>query len=204
MRRSAERADGACRARSYRRRAVPLGLLVALAVQAFTSCQASTGTARALPPSPHVVVVTMDEYAFAYDPTVPAGRVVFEFINVGEMAHRPSLLPLSESVPPIQEQLRGSQREAVSPFASVPTLKPGEKGTFAVNLAPGQRYALICFATNPDGQSHALLGMSSEFRSGGSRRPEGESSATETPLPDQPVETVPLLPLEKAPPRSGG
>jgi hypothetical protein len=99
-----------------------------------------------------------------YDHAIPAGRVVFRFVNVGEEKHRPSLLPLPEDVPPIGEQLRGSERRAAVPFAGIREVEPGESGTFAVDLSPGQRYALICFAIAPDGESHALKGMSSEFR----------------------------------------
>jgi hypothetical protein len=33
-----------------------------------------------------------------------------------------------------------------------------------VDLVPGQRYALVCFARDAEDQSHALLGMATEFR----------------------------------------
>lgn len=139
-----------------------LGGLVA-AMIAPSSCWASAAPEQPLPSAPPVVVVTMTEYRYDYDPVIPAGRVVFQFVNEGSEDHRPSLLPLPEDMPPIDEQLRGSERRAAVPFAGVATRDPGETGTFAVDLAAGQRYALICFAVAPDGESHALKGMASEF-----------------------------------------
>ncbi|MDP8932263.1 MAG: hypothetical protein M3O70_27815, partial [Actinomycetota bacterium] len=55
-------------------------------------------------------------------------------------------------------------------------------GTFAVDLVPGQRYALVCFMTTPDGWGHANLGMTWEARAG--------DGATE------PVETTTTPPIE--------
>lgn len=128
------------------------------------SCGPDPSRAAALPPTPPVVMVLMDEYEFSYDAQIPAGRVVFRFVNDGHLQHRPALLPLSDDVPPILEQVRGTNRRSAAPFAGTPDREPGAIGTFAVDLAPGQRYALICFARDPDGDSHAQLGMVSEFR----------------------------------------
>ena len=138
-----------------------------MAVLLSASCQSSSSADAPLPPSPPVVVVTMDEYSFDYDNQIPSGRVVFRFVNDGDVAHQPDLVPLAEDIPPIGEQLRGDTRAVVFPMAGVPTRDPGETGTFAVDLAPGARYAIICFARNDDGTSHALMGMSSEFRAEG-------------------------------------
>jgi len=139
------------------------------AALAAGACQ---GTVRlALPPPPPAVVVTMQDvgrYRFEYDPVVPGGRVVFRVVNAGRLVHRLALVPLSEDFPPIDQQLHGSERQAITPFAGVPDRLPGETGTFAADLAPGHRYALICFVEDPDGVSHALKGMSSEFRTNGS------------------------------------
>ncbi len=138
-----------------------------IAVLLLTSCQEAQSAKGPLPPGPPVVVVTMDEYSFDYDQQVPSGRVVFRFVNDGDVAHQPDVVPLPDDLPPIDEQLRGDARAVVFPLAGVPTRDPGETGTFAVDLAPGARYAIICFARNRDGASHALLGMSSEFRAEG-------------------------------------
>lgn len=145
-----------------------LALLLAavlLAVVGVAGC--SVGVAPVLPPSPPVVEVGLREYAFDFDGPVPAGRVLLRVRNTGTVGHRVSLVPLSEDIPPIEEQLRGDERRVISPFAGVPVRDPGQEGVFAVDLVAGQRYALLCFVAAPDGQSHAVKGMASEFYAGG-------------------------------------
>lgn len=128
------------------------------------SCQSAEAPLPALPPGPPVVVVSMREYRYDYAPAVPAGRVVFRFVNAGRREHQPDLLPLGDDFPPIDEQVRGQQRRVVTPFAGLLPRRPGQTGTFAVDLEPGRRYAFVCFAEADDGQSHSLKGMTSEFR----------------------------------------
>lgn len=133
----------------------------------LASCQAPGKSQRnkaPLPTASPVVVVTMREYRFDYNRTIPSGRVVFRFLNQGQVPHRPALVPLPEDLPPIDQQLRGSKRRAVSPLGGVFDRRPGTIGTFAVDLVAGRRYALICYARDPDGSSHAVKGMNSEFR----------------------------------------
>lgn len=124
-----------------------------------------------MPPTPPVRNVTLSEYHFSYDTSVPAGRVVFRFTNDGKVQHRPILLPLDDDVPPIDVQLHGAERKVVPPFAGLRMRDPGQSGTFAVDLAPNHRYAFICYAIAADGQVHALKGMSSEFRTGPATSP---------------------------------
>lgn len=135
------------------------------------ACSSPAQRAANLPAGPPTVTVTMREYGFDYPPEVPAGRVVFRVHNAGQEPHDLSLLPLGEEVPPIDQQLRGSTRRIIAPYAAIPPRPPAANGSFAVDLMPGRRYALICFLANPDGKQHALLGMSSEFRAGGSQAP---------------------------------
>lgn len=146
--------------------ALPFTAVLAAAGLLAASCSPTGDGGRPadLPASPPVVAVTLREYRFHLDPDVPAGRVVFRIRNAGKVAHRPALLPLEEDLPPLDEQLRGPVRLAVSPFAGVRTRAPGARGAFAVDLVPGTRYGLICFIRDPDGSSHALKGMSFEFR----------------------------------------
>lgn len=137
--------------------------VIVAAVVLFVRCTPQT-MGGALPAPPPEVVVDMHEYRYEHQQSIPAGRVVFRFLNEGNEVHRPVLLPLSEEVPPILEQVRGDVRAAVAPFARVPPRQPGDTGTFAVDLVPGQRYALICFARTADNTSHAVLGMASDLR----------------------------------------
>ena len=150
-----------------RRRLVARVMCAVAVAPAGTAC--STGDAgKALPGGPTVVTISLEEYRFDYSTPVAAGRVVFRFENEGKLVHQPDLLPLGEEVPPIDEQLRGDTRVAVAPFAGIPPRNPGETGAFAVDLVAGQRYAFVCFARDPDDdESHALKGMSTEFRAGG-------------------------------------
>jgi len=111
-----------------------------------------------------VVTVVLREYRFKLDKAVPAGRVVFRLRNAGRLEHRPALLPLADDLPPLDQQLRGGQRAAIAPFAGTSTRPPGTTAAFAVDLAPGTRYGLICFIRDQDGVSHAVKGMNLEFR----------------------------------------
>ena len=135
-------------------------LTVALALVA-ASCQTR---AASLPRGPQVVDVEMREYSFEHTRRIERGRVVFTARNVGRRDHELVMVPLPEDIPPIAEQLRGSRRRTVAALASFPPRPPGATGTFAVDLSPG-RYALLCFVVDKgDRVSHALRGMSSEFR----------------------------------------
>jgi len=115
-----------------------------------------------LPPPPAVVDITMRDYEFRYDPDIPPGRVVFRVRNAGPSAHEVDLVSLPEDMPPIDEQLRGSERRFVDAVAVMPTHQPGTSGVFAADLRPG-RYALVCFLLDAEGKAHALRGMNSEF-----------------------------------------
>ncbi|MDP9403181.1 MAG: hypothetical protein M3P85_07555 [Actinomycetota bacterium] len=155
--------------RCHRRRRWLSVLGVATALLA--SCRETDSPRAPLPQGSPVVLVTLDEYRFGISRSVPAGRVIFRFRNTGREIHRPALFALPDDLPPLDEQLRGSQRRAITPFAGMSNRAPGATGTFAVDLAEGRRYGFVCFARGPDNRSpHSLKGMSSEFRIG----PEGE------------------------------
>lgn len=105
----------------------------------------------------------MTDNRFEHPPTAPVGRQVFRVTNAGGAEHALVVISLPEEVPPIAEQLRSGDRRGVPTFAKLPSRPPGSDDVFAVELAAG-RYALVCFVTDPDGVSHALKGMASEFR----------------------------------------
>lgn len=140
-----------------------------LAVAGVTALAVSCGAparARALPAPPRVVHVTMRDFSFDYDHHMPAGRTVFRAFNAGRVDHELGLWPLSDDFPPIEAQLHGSVRRALTPFARSEIVPPGKDGTFAVDLLPGRRYATICFVHGAEGQ-HEQLGMATEFRTEG-------------------------------------
>lgn len=128
------------------------------------SCEGSTTADAPLPGSPTVVEVNLSEYRITLESKVEVGRVVFRVTNSGREEHQLTLLPLPDDLPRFDEQLRGSNRRILSPFAEIPTLQPGASTAFAVDLRPDQRYGLACFIVAPDGESFALKGMNLEFR----------------------------------------
>lgn len=105
----------------------------------------------------------MVDYRFEYDPLPASGRVLFRVTNSGNVNHSLSLLPLTDDIPPIDQQLRGTERRAIVPLAAIKARPPGAATTFAVDLVPGVRYAMVCFVEDGQGY-HALRGMTSEFR----------------------------------------
>lgn len=153
----------------------------AMALVLGAACQVAPSAGRALPPGPQIVEVTMREYRFDYVPPAGSGPTLFRVTNSGTVSHELEMLPLADDVPPIDVQLKGTQRRVVTPFAGVESRQPGRAGAFAVNLTPGVRYALICFLADPDGTSHAREGMTSEFRTTGGEPAKGPGAGQPAP-----------------------
>ncbi|HEV2125950.1 MAG TPA: hypothetical protein VGW38_24600 [Chloroflexota bacterium] len=170
---------------AYGREPARKALALALVIAGTGSCR--TTSDAALPAPPPIVDVIMTEYQFDYELPVPAGHVVFRVANEGQVPHRITMLALAEDTPPIQQQLSGSERRVATPLAGMPLQQPGETASFAIHLEPGVRYAAICFVTE-DEESHAVLGMASEFRAGG---------------PDTKPPTTPALPTGVQPEKTG-
>lgn len=130
----------------------------------LVSCQPAAPSSW--PPERPIVSLTMREYAFDYQQPVPRGQMVFRVVNAGTLNHRLLLAPVPDDYPPVLEQLRGEERRPIEPVAGIPNRPPGDTTTFAANLAAG-RYFMICFVQDPDGRTHAIKGMATEFRVGG-------------------------------------
>lgn len=138
----------------------------------LSSCSGSNKTepgVRPPPPGAPVIEVTMLDHRFQYDLPIPAGRVVFRARNAGGSPHHITMIPLPEDVASIDTQLRSSDRKFVKPFAGFYDRIPGDTGTFAVDLAPGQRYALICSVLDEKGEPHWRHGMASQFETAAPR-----------------------------------
>ncbi len=108
----------------------------------------------------------MTEYRYRFVPPSEAGRIVFDVRNDGRLDHELVLIVLPEGVASIDEQLRSKKRRVVPTVAELAPRRPGQRGTFAVDLTPG-RYAMVCFVQDPDGSQHATKGMNADFRIGG-------------------------------------
>lgn len=140
-----------------------LGFTAAASALFAVSC-GSEGREAPLPPRPAVVDITMRDYRFSRDRSVPDGRVVVRVRNAGRRTHDLTLLALPEGFPPIDVQLRGTTRRSLPTLASLHNLRPGASDSFAVDLAAG-RYAILCYVTDSNGVTHARgKGMSAEFR----------------------------------------
>lgn len=105
----------------------------------------------------------MREYRFEHPPRALRGRVVFVVRNTGSVPHELILVALPEDFPPLDQQLRSDERRGADTLAALRDRKPGSRGTFSADL-PSGRYAFACFVRDADGESHALKGMTSEFR----------------------------------------
>ena len=134
--------------------------LAAATAAVVGSCASST----TLPDSPPVLDVTMREYSFALDGSVPEGRVVVRAHNAGTFEHELVLVVLPADYPErTLDQLRSTKRRALATRAYLPRRAGGASRTFAVELTEG-RYAFMCFVPAPDGEPHALKGMTLQFK----------------------------------------
>jgi hypothetical protein len=138
-------------------------IIPVLVLAALASCSHPSKNTAPLPGRAPTVDVEMTEYHYAFSRSVPAGRVVIQAHDAGRLAHQITVFEMPADAPPLDVQLRGSQRRAAFDFASV-TLMPGKTGRFAIELEPGRRYAFMCFLAAADGQSNALKGMNFEAR----------------------------------------
>jgi len=102
-------------------------------------------------------------YRFDYQAPPKPGRTVFRMVNAGKGDHMASLNLLDDDFPPIDAQLRGTERRPVASSVELPVSSSGDIQTFAVDLVPGQRYAFLCHIVDPPtSEVHALKGMNSE------------------------------------------
>lgn len=140
----------------------------------LSGCASGPHTAAYLPSGPEVVQVVEQDRSYALDRReIPAGRALFRVENRSMLAHDLSLVALAEDMPPINDQLRSSNRRAVATLARLPSRPSGSSDALAVDLVPG-RYALLCFEKDGTGEPHALLGMAVELRAVSASDRQGE------------------------------
>lgn len=137
-------------------------MCVALVV--LTGCTASSRHTPPLPPRPQVVAISMREYRFVFNAKIHSGETLFRIQNEGTINHVLAMFEIPEDFPPLDEQLHGDERRSITPVVELPARRPGGTQSFVFDLKAGQRYGLICFLRDPDGESHARKGMNAEFR----------------------------------------
>lgn len=141
----------------------PTAILVLVALAA-AGCTLPWASPEHLPPSATTVRVGLDEYEFDVPQSVPAGRVVFEVVNHGDVAHELVLVGLPEDAPPVEDLFgEDADRRRFPTRMQLRAREPGQRGVFAMDLAPG-RYGLMCFVEDEDGGQHVHKGMLAEFR----------------------------------------
>lgn len=138
--------------------------IVAMVALAAAGCTLPWASPQHLPPSATTVRVGLDEYEFDVRQSVPAGRVVFEVVNHGDVAHELVLVGLPEDAPPVQALFgEDADRRTFPTRMQLGAREPGQRGVFAMDFAPG-RYGLMCFLEDDDGRQHVHKGMLAEFR----------------------------------------
>ena len=136
-----------------------------------------TTLVRPLPAGVKAVPMTLQEYAFGYDPAaLSSGNFGFEVTNAGDEEHEVVVLglgsedSLSDVVTAVVETDELPDSVELVHFGGI--FLPGIPGTVILpEPLDAGRYALVCFLGAPDGTPHAVLGMTSEFTVGGVSAP---------------------------------
>jgi hypothetical protein len=106
--------------------------------------------------------IGLEDYAFAVDSVLPAGKHLIRVENAGGQKHELVLFRLTPGKTP--EDLLAWASKLIGPppgtlSGGTTAMAPGGMNYVAVDLVPGE-YALVCFARNPgDPLSHAFHGM---------------------------------------------
>lgn len=158
-------------------RRIGLMLAVVLVGVLAVRCTVAQSDAPVPDPVPTVEVAVADD-DLAVQQSVPAGRVVLEIANTGDHPHQVVLVPMDIDWPPIHEELANDVERPMRIRARVGPLEPGETATIAVEVADGQRYALLGSSEAPSGKQYMNLGVASEFTAHATeRRPSPASPA---------------------------
>jgi hypothetical protein len=109
----------------------------------------------------NAVGLSLVEYNFVFDENAAKdGDVVFSVSNTGAQRHEIELMKLPSGVTAEQLKDRENVPAGVEAIGLFGPLDPGEKRTlaFATKLDVGH-YALVCYLSDPSGQSYASFGM---------------------------------------------
>lgn len=137
--------------------------VVAVLGVTMAACSSTDAVRAPLPPRAQVVEVTISDNHYDYDTRIRPGRTVFVGHNVGKVAHTMLLFKVPDDLPPVDVQIHGTQRHQVDGLAGT-RVQPGAVNSFAVDLAPNQRYYMLDFDFDTDHKTFATKGLDSEFR----------------------------------------
>lgn len=166
--------------------------LIAIGLAAPHTPLQAQASASTLPPSPHVVEVLAEDYAFAAPDRAPSGWVTFRMQNVGEKHHFALLTRLPEGktlddymvdvAAHFDDAMRAMRSSEMSKAEagqvlgqSIPAwfgsaqriggpalLAPGGVSEVTLHLEPGE-YFMECYMKTPEGEFHAMEGMIRPF-----------------------------------------
>jgi uncharacterized cupredoxin-like copper-binding protein len=130
-------------------------------IRPFTVAEGTSQASNALPPSD--VTVKLKDYDFQSSPPLTAGKHTILVENVGPQPHELVLLKMAPGKKVedfahwAETGLKGPP--PAEPLGGVVVLEKGGRGTFEVDLTPGE-YGLICFVPDSkDGKLHLAHGM---------------------------------------------
>lgn len=164
--------------RSGPRARQPIGGRLAVSVVALAVAGCSLAQSEAVPvpdPVPTVDIRVADD-DLTIDGPVPAGHVVSHVHNTGSHPHRLAVFRVENDAPSIHEEIADDEERPVRILARVTDLEPGATGKFALDVAAGQRYAMVDLSTGPDGTRNLTRGVAGEFTA--------QPPATPPPTPD--------------------
>jgi uncharacterized cupredoxin-like copper-binding protein len=122
-------------------------------------------------PDRRIVEVVGSEYAFQAPRVLPAGPVVFQFVNRGKVRHELNVFMLKSGTTLEQYLALRKQKKPTQDLIDGPVgvlfAEPGRRSEagLATDLIAGREYVAICvFKDNPTGPAHYDLGMYSSIR----------------------------------------
>lgn len=127
-------------------------------------------SAACQPKSPHQVVVTATDYAFAAPASMPAGSTEIRLTNQGRVAHEMALgrLRAGMTVDSFQARIAsgGDPTDLADGVVGILIVEPGDTSIAALHtaLTSGRTYVLICQFRDADSlPPHIAMGMQASF-----------------------------------------
>jgi uncharacterized cupredoxin-like copper-binding protein len=140
----------------------PLVLLVATALIVSACTDEGEDGSTPAPTASTAIEVSATEFAFDLPAEVTGGVVEMRFTNTGGLPHEFAFARIDEGKTEADVQAviesGGESPEWAEDVAGVPGLSPGQSITVTRTLEPGS-YVFLCFFPDPEGTSHAELGM---------------------------------------------
>jgi hypothetical protein len=120
------------------------------------------GSSYTIDPKAQRVDVSLEDFSFALDGPIAAGRTSFVATNKGEQAHFLGVVKLKDGVT-LEQAIQSEDESGIDGFwESKIAAAGGDEEVLTVDLQPGN-YGLVCFLPDVDGTPHAMKGMTYPF-----------------------------------------